>query len=194
MSLSSWFRDYVFIPLQFQVRSFGSVGLVGALVFTFVLVGMWHGAGPKYAVFGLIHGILVSYSTLTFAARTRVWRSLGVPQTGVKVVRTIVTFTVVSLTFVLFRAEDLSDAAWIYGTLVTWGEAPRQIPLAWPAALVMLLIVGDLVTAYGPKITAIPTFLRWTWYYAMSTCILVAFIGNELKSSSAVSHFIYFRF
>src|SRR5258708_4095303 len=56
ISLSSWFRDYVFTPLQFQARRQGVYGLAVALIFTFVLVGVWHGAGVNFALFGLIHG------------------------------------------------------------------------------------------------------------------------------------------
>src|SRR6185312_10875370 len=89
ISLSSWFRDYVFTPLQFQARRSGAAGLAMALVFTFVLVGIWHGAGLKFALFGLIHGALVAFSTLTFARRDRYWRSRGVPRPVLSVLRAV---------------------------------------------------------------------------------------------------------
>jgi hypothetical protein len=194
ISLSSWFRDYLFIPLQFQVRRRGAFGLIGALIFTFILVGVWHGAGIKYALFGLIHGILVAFSTLTFARRDEYWRSLGVPRLPLLIGRTLATFVIISLTFVLFRARDLSEAVWIYGALVTGAPGDRTISLRLPAVLIALLVTGDLLASRGKDLARLPFPARWAAYYVASASIIVVTIDHALQASPHVQQFIYFQF
>lgn len=194
ISLSSWFRDYVFIPLQFQARRLRKVGLAAALVFTFVLVGIWHGAGLKYAVFGLMHGILVAYSTLTFVARDKFLRRLGVPAVPLSIGRALITFSIVTLTFVLFRASGVSDALWIYGAILGGKSAAVTLPLLTPALLIAVLVVGDVLVAKGFDLTRLPTGCRWIFYYLISFGIISASVSHALRDSSHVQQFIYFKF
>ena len=194
ITLSSWFRDYVFIPLQFQIRRWGVLGLAGALIFTFILVGLWHGAGTKYALFGLIHGILVAFSTLTFARRDRFWRALGVPSGALALGRAVATFLVVSLTFVLFRAASLHDALWIYGMILEGPYAARTLPLILPALLISTLVVGDLMVASGRDLAHLPAPMRWPAYYSAFACIVVATVVHMLGASPHVEQFIYYKF
>lgn len=62
ISLSSYIKDYIFLPLCFSSRWRGTRhGIVISLLITFVIVGLWHGAGWNYVVFGLYHGLLVAF-------------------------------------------------------------------------------------------------------------------------------------
>lgn len=194
ISLSSWFRDYVFIPLQFQTRRWRAYGLAGALVFTFVLVGIWHGAGLNFALFGLIHGALVAFSTLTFARRDRYWRSRGVPRPVLSVLRAVTTFLIVSLTFVLFRAGGLQDALWIYGALVTGARGVITIAQTKPLIAIVLVIAYDLLVTWARDSKPLPPWLRWSCYYAAIACIITATINHVLQASPHVQQFIYFKF
>ena len=194
ISLSSWFRDYVFIPLQFQARRLRNVGLALALVFTFVLVGIWHGAGLKYAIFGLMHGILVAYSTLTFAKRDKFLRRIGVPGVPLSIARALATFSIVALTFVLFRASGVSDALWIYGAILRGKSAAVTLPVVMPALLIAMLVLGDVLVAKGFDLTRLPTGWRWTSYYLISFGIISAIVWQTLRDSSHVQQFIYFKF
>jgi len=119
ISLSSWFRDYVFTPLHLQWRNLGKFGLVSALIITFIIVGVWHGAGLKYAIFGLIHGVLVAGSTLTIKRRDKILKVLHVPKWLIVTSRTFITFAIVTLSFVLFRANDMPIIFTEYFYLVT---------------------------------------------------------------------------
>ena len=65
-----------------------------------------------------MHGILVAYSTLTFAKRDKFLRRLGVPAVPLSIGRALATFSIVTLTFVLFRASGVNDALWIYGAIL----------------------------------------------------------------------------
>jgi alginate O-acetyltransferase complex protein AlgI len=194
ISLSSWFRDYVFTPLQFQARRWGAYGLATALIFTFMLVGIWHGAGVQFAVFGLIHGALVAFSTLTFTRRDKYWRSLGIPLPLLMTGRAVSTFLIVSLSFVLFRAGSMSDAIWIYKAIFSGPAGARTVHTTMPGAVITLLIAGDLVASWGLDVGRFATWSRWVAYYAAVASIAVAIFHHALEASPYEQQFIYFKF
>jgi alginate O-acetyltransferase complex protein AlgI len=194
ISLSSWFRDYVFTPLQFQARRQGVYGLAVALTFTFVLVGVWHGAGVNFALFGLIHGALVAFSTLTFSRRDKYWRAHGVPSPLLVIGRAITTFSIVSLTFVLFRADGLRDALWIYRAMLLGTSMPRTIPLVVPGVLIALLVAGDFFVSLNVDLKRLSAWARWGVYYVASASVVWVAIDRVLRASSNVEQFIYFKF
>lgn len=195
ISLSSWFRDYVFVPLQFQWRRSGTVGLALALIITFTIVGIWHGSGWKYAIFGLMHGLLVSYSTLTFRIRDRAWRRSGVPMSLVSVWRAVATFSAITLTFVLFRADDVATAAWIYGRLFSSLVNVPTLPVAWPFALIALVIAGDLIAHHREKLLEeISPLKRWMLYHVATLTILSAMLLHFVQGAQHVRQFIYYKF
>jgi D-alanyl-lipoteichoic acid acyltransferase DltB (MBOAT superfamily) len=194
ISLSSWFRDYVFTPLQFQARRWGVHGLAGALVFTFILVGIWHGGGLKFAVFGLIHGVLVAYSTLTFARRDKYWRSVGIPGPMLFVGRAAATFLIVTATFVLFRAGSLSEAIWIYKAVITGTGGVRTVALTTPLIAILAVVTYDILATLVKDLKPFPSWLRLTGYYAAVSCIIAASINHALQASLHAQQFIYFKF
>jgi alginate O-acetyltransferase complex protein AlgI len=194
ISLSSWFRDYVFTPLQFEVRRWGAYGLAAALVLTFVLVGIWHGAGLKFALFGLMHGVLVAFSTLTFARRDKFWQSFGVSRSALFVGRAVATFLIVSLTFVMFRASSVPEALWIYDALFNWVGGTRTTAWTGPLVVIVLLVAYDLFARWGRDLDSLPSWLRWAAYYAAIASIIRAGSDHLLQDPSHVQQFIYFKF
>lgn len=194
ISLSSWFRDYVFTPLQFQARRWGAYGLATALIFTFMLVGIWHGAGVQFAVFGLIHGALVAFSTLTFTRRDKYWRSIGIPPTLLMIGRAVSTFLIVSLTFILFRAGSMSDAVWIYKTIFSGAAGSRTVHTTMPSVVIALLIAGDIAASRGVNAKGFASWSRWTAYYAAVACVVVAIFHHAIEASPYDQQFIYFKF
>ncbi len=100
MSLSSWLRDYVYIPLGGNRKGFVRQ-LVNVLI-VFVLCGMWHGSGVKFLIWGILHGL---YSVADHILAKK----------GVKILRSgwtgrIVTFCAVSFAWIFFRVDRMSDA------------------------------------------------------------------------------------
>ena len=114
ISLSSWVRDYIFVPLRTQWRHHPRVGLPAALMISIVTIGVWHGAKWGYLAFGLMHGTLVTTSTLTLQRRNVFWKSIGVKPEALYLPRMAVTFTLIMLVFVVFRANTMTDAFYIY--------------------------------------------------------------------------------
>lgn len=78
LSLSHWLRDYVYIPLGGSRR--GKVRTLLNLMLTFLVSGLWHGAGVCFLIWGALHGLYQVMGRLTGPARERAWRRLGVSQ------------------------------------------------------------------------------------------------------------------
>ena len=106
MSLSSWFRDYLFIPLGGSRR--GARRTVLNLVFVMALVGLWHGAGWTFVVWGLLHGF--------FLGSHAVLRRAGWTPSSVAVNRAV-TFLLVCAAFVIFRAPSLGVAGEVLSSM-----------------------------------------------------------------------------
>src|SRR5437764_3332875 len=102
MSLSSWFRDYLFIPLGGSRKGAGRT--VVNLVVTMFLAGLWHGAAWTFVVWGLVHGLALGVHG--------VLRSRGLTPRSV-IVNRVITFLYVVAAFVIFRAPNLHVAGHI---------------------------------------------------------------------------------
>jgi D-alanyl-lipoteichoic acid acyltransferase DltB (MBOAT superfamily) len=132
ISLSSWFRDYVYIPLGGNRE--GTFKMYRNLFITFIISGIWHGAAWTFVIWGALHGlgVLITRELEQSATyRERVPKFLK--QAGV--------FLFVSFTWIFFRAASLSDALLIVRRIFTAAWEDPQIP-----ALMLVLIA--LVWAY----------------------------------------------
>jgi alginate O-acetyltransferase complex protein AlgI len=121
ISLSSWVRDYIFSPLRMSWRRYSSLGMAAALLSSFLILGVWHGAKWGFLVFGAMHGLMVVVSTFTLSWRDKFWANVGVPNAALRVPRGIVTFLFVALAFVVFRADSLPQAMQIYQGIFSAG-------------------------------------------------------------------------
>ncbi len=111
ISLSSWLLDYVFKPLQLGLRDWRTWGTPAALVVTFLVSGLWHGASWTFIAWGLLHGTYLAVSVLYRPLQRRIHRTLrltGSPILGLAQVA--LTFHLVCLGWIFFRAPTLGDA------------------------------------------------------------------------------------
>jgi D-alanyl-lipoteichoic acid acyltransferase DltB (MBOAT superfamily) len=112
ISLSSWLLDHVFRPLQLGLRDWRTWGTPAALVVTFVVSGLWHGAGWTFLAWGLLHGIYLAASVLYRPLQRRWHRALRLDGSPLlRVAQVVLTFHLVCLGWILFRAPSLRDAA-----------------------------------------------------------------------------------
>ena len=131
ISFSRWILDYIFLPLQMQWRQWPRIGTAGALLITFLVSGIWHGAAWTFVIWGLLHGLgLVATRELERSAfyRKRVPRPLK--QAGV--------FVFVSFTWIFFRADSLSDALVIVQRIFTAAWRDPQMPALMIAGVVLV--------------------------------------------------------
>jgi len=211
ISFSRWILDYVFKPLQFSMRDWGNRGIAAALLVTFVVSGIWHGASWGFIVWGALHGIFMGVSVLLRPWQKKVHKALGVEKTTMlKVWQIGVTFNLVCFSWIFFRATTLSDAAYIISNQFAW-SSPAAMGIAtgewvkhnlfldqsWREVMVAVagLSVCTVVAVVKNKwSTDVTRFLgsqslmaRWALYYALLFALIV-FSVNEKGT------FIYYKF
>ncbi|WP_209330849.1 MBOAT family O-acyltransferase [Lunatimonas salinarum] len=191
ISLTTWLRDYLYIPLG---GGFTSNWLkVKNVLIVFMVSGIWHGANWTFVVFGLLHGMM--YLPILFKLQHRSHGTIGERIDRILVtdlVKMVFNFAFVCFTFIFFRSESLTDAlAYLHGML-SWKIL--AIPTASQAKLLTLiaLMMGvewlQRFKRHGLDLSGmrIPKPLRWTIY--ASLLLLLILFGREPQD------FLYFQF
>jgi alginate O-acetyltransferase complex protein AlgI len=190
ITLSRWLRDYVYIPLGGSRR--GEVGVAVSVMVTMLVGGLWHGAGWTFVAWGGLHGL--GQVLGRWRRRTRIARGLpSDPVSALAIARArILTFHLVCLGWVFFRAESFGSGFDVLGRLVSgWGaEAPLVTPL------VVLAIGGMLLLQNLPRTPAVRlqlVFSRAGPVLQGAACAIVLFAITAV-GPTGVAPFIYFRF
>lgn len=108
ISLTSWITKYVFYPLSFHFRKIKKIGLAIAILATFVVSGIWHGIGITFFVYALSHALYMIFGLFTKSFREKI--ASNVPNKLVTIAGILLTFNLVSLSFVYFRASGMEQA------------------------------------------------------------------------------------
>ena len=197
ISLSTWFRDYVFIPLGGS--RVGPWRLAANLMIVFLVSGLWHGANWTYIVWGGLHGGFMVAALTTVALRDRVWSSLGPMAVRVRpFLAGIVTFHLVTFAWIAFRATSLQDARTVVVRIFTWAESDQalsvrgfdSIELVLAIVFVLVLEVVQSVQERGSiaaALSRLPSAARLALYAALALVILLFGRFDERA-------FIYFQF
>lgn len=207
ISLSTWFRDYLYIPLGGNRK--GKMRKYINTMITFVLSGLWHGANWTYMVWGALHGAYQVTGEITTPIRDKVKKALRIKTESFsyKLGQGIITFLLVSFAWIFFRASNIKSAIDIIGRMITsFGPLPRPgealyaiglgvTELMVLAAAVFLLVVVDglqgLKIDIGGFVKKQQFWFRWVIYTCLVLLIIVFGIyGNNY----AQSQFIYFQF
>jgi len=120
ISLTTWFRDYAYLPIAYKFRPIYSFTIVALMVF--VLSGIWHGTSLNFIIWGGVHGVLYILGRLTAGYRRRLWRlafhsHLRLLQRGIQ---TTFVFLLVSLTWVFFAVPGIRNASGILRRIFSW--------------------------------------------------------------------------
>jgi alginate O-acetyltransferase complex protein AlgI len=190
MTLSRWFRDYVYIPIGGNRGTRARTSF--NLLFVFFLTGMWHGAAWTFILWGLYNGVVLVIERLSGVAR---W-----PDTRLTWVRRTITLLVVVLGWVLFRAATIGDAWRVYGAMVPvhFGAMTPAVQTALTREPVIALVVGMLTCLMPPTIVLGRVVLDGNWSgRALALRVgTLAFLPLAAISVAAgsFSPFLYFRF
>ena len=187
ISLSTWFKDYLYIPLG------GSRVKVSRYYFNifvvFLLSGLWHGANWTFVVWGLVHAIYMVLTDLKNKA-VRKWR-IPIPQgASIDLLRTLATFLLVTLAWIFFRASSFHQAIGIIGTIFSFSTAgPWTFGLNANETLVSLLLIAGLVLGeyYRPTIRI---SREWSYYATLSLLLFSCYLLGVFRQTQ----FIYFQF
>ena len=195
ISLSTWFRDYVYLPLGGRRVSDARAHL--NLLIVFILSGAWHGANWTFLAWGALHAVyMIAERLLSPAAAPPEHRSAL--HRWLAVVR---TFVLVNVGWVFFRAESISDAFVVFGRLFGgWGAIRAQISQAMLGVGLTELLLGfaSIALLLGVQIAGDHRTLRTVWFRApwfarwASIYVLVFFV--LLFGVFGRNEFIYFRF
>jgi alginate O-acetyltransferase complex protein AlgI len=180
MTLSSWFRDYLFIPLGGSRR--GTRRTVFNLVLTMFLVGLWHGAAWTFVVWGLVHGLyLGSHAVL---------RKKGLTQDST-VVNRLLTFAAVCAAFVIFRSPTLPVAGNVLSAMFGLHglDAPRLLHALLP--LRFALLIGGLLAFVNLAPNTWQIELKPRVWQGMAAGIAAAI---AVMTISQPHPFLYFQF
>ena len=151
ISLYTWFTDYLYTPLVIALRNYGKAGIVTALMTTFFLSGLWHGANWIFAIFGLLHGTALVYEMFTKKVRKKL--SKKIPTFLYRNMSILITFIVVNIIWIFFRANSVSDAILIVRHIFTlYHQAPFQTVVSDMIArtefVKFSLLVGVMMTVF----------------------------------------------
>ena len=198
ISLSTWFKDYVYIPLGGRRVSTGRYAL--NILITFGISGLWHGASWTYVWWGLLNGVYLIFGWLTKEWRDRFFSSIGLGEQTIvrKTIMWASTFVLTCVAWIVFRAKSLTDAWYVFGHLLQgWNIHQvkteqfllRQMPIAITAILVLetCQLWAQSGASVPFKFSKLPLTGRLAAYAAL--VLLVVMFGIYRKTQ-----FIYFQF
>jgi len=200
ISLSSWLKDYIYIPL-------GGNRVVKwrwyyNLFITFVLSGFWHGAAWTFVIWGAIHGIYLVAGAITANTRSRLTHALHLNKAPFlhKLIQVSITFSLITFAWIFFRSNSITDAWYIVTHLFTNFTETLTTPLLylgqsgtyfWITILTILIMESvHLIQRHGEirhMLSTRPLALRWGVYFFLIFSIV-------LFSYTEQYQFIYFQF
>lgn len=197
ISLSTWFRDYMYIPLGGS--RCGVERWILAVMVTFAVSGLWHGANWTYVVWGVLNGIYLLAGAATKEWRDRIFGLFGLRRENFirQGIMLATTFVLTSLGWIIFRARNVGDA-WYVITHFAYGWDFHQIrtdqfllrQMAVALASLVVLEVGQLWQgriSVPSLLVRLPMAPRWALYAAF---VLVVVMFGIYRNTQ----FIYFQF
>lgn len=186
ISLSTWFRDYLYIPLGGNRVKIPRWSINVLIVF--MISGLWHGASWTFVVWGALHGLMLlleRYFSMLFKFEIKKEWS------GLNVFLVIKTFVITSFIWIFFRAESFQKAKDMFRALThNQNVYPLQLDILMPVIFTALMIMFDLFlynSRFDSKLNTFKTPYRWAFYTVILFC-LMALSGTQKFT------FIYFQF
>lgn len=188
ITLTNWFRDYIYYPMGGNRAS--KVKWVTAVLVVFIVSGFWHGASWTFIVWGALHGVVTLVEKilrLDFNPTSK-WGRLA---------KGVITFSFVTLTWIFFRSPDFTIAREFFAGMVNqWNfplsplESLSHVSLAETFVYLLLFLVLDYFTRrqnFGTLMESKSRVLRWSLYFVLAFLILG-------RSGTDIQPFIYFQF
>jgi D-alanyl-lipoteichoic acid acyltransferase DltB (MBOAT superfamily) len=201
ISLSTWFRDYLYIPLGGNRVS--KPHWYANLLIVFLLSGLWHGASWNFIIWGALHGFYLVGALITAPLTPAVFRDNS--KLWVRVYNVLTVFALVCLAFVFFRAATLKDAVYIIGHMPDGLLSDVGAIVSTPGQVIALLHDRDwAIASAGVCVVQLvhllqgrcsgrawleekPVWLRWPVYVALV-------YGTLFLATPGSGQFIYFQF
>lgn len=207
ISLSSWFKDYLYIPLGGSRK--GKVRKYMNKMIVFLASGLWHGANWTFVIWGGLNGIYQVVGEALTPVRDKLVKILKLNRESIchKAVHVIVTFALIDFTWIFFRAQSYQEAVgiiksminvynpWVLldGSIYACGLSSKNYWLMWIS--IGILLVADIAKYKGIKIREVIVkqdyWFRWV-FIAFSVCFILLF--GVWGPAYNAANFIYFQF
>lgn len=204
ISLGGWFRDYLYFPLGGSRAS--TLKKYRNIMIVFMVSGLWHGASWNFLIWGFLHGIYQIIDLAITPQANKIYALLKINMTSLlyKTYKVVLTFTLVTIAWVFFRAESFADAMYIiqnsfvFNPEVLHNGALNELGLPWREFKIGLVAIAVLFAAnlLERKYNLLELLrkqhflVRWVYYIALLLYIL--FYGQYGGDEKAP--FIYFQF
>jgi len=209
ISLTTWFRTYIFLPMSFLIswnikservffiRTDLFIYIIASLV-TWCLTGLWHGANYTFIIWGMIHGFFLIIYKLQTKPRKRIFQKLGIniKNRSVIIVETLITLFIVIIAWIFFRADNLKEAILYLDGLFSKSliSIPQFRGRTMALISIIFVCIFFIIEWYGREQQyAIANLgsnwgkaLKYTFYYIV-IIIIIVYGGYEQQ-------FIYFQF
>lgn len=208
ISLSVWFRDYLYIPLGGNRR--GKVRKAVNLIIVFLLSGLWHGASWNYVVWGGIHGAYQIIADMFAGVKKSIYEKLNVKTEcfSWKLLQTITTFSLVVFAWIFFRANTLTDALrfikriivkptpWLLFNGGVYNLGLDRVEMNILVVAMMILFLVDLIRYRKKETLDVFLFNQNIWFewLVILVFIVMIFIFGKYGPTFDAQQFIYFQF
>ncbi len=190
ISLTTWFRDYLYFPMGGSRKGGGRTIL--NLFVVFAISGLWHGAGWTFIIWGLLNGLVLAVEFILSPVLRIINKGLGFTK---NLVRTVVTVTLFVLMGIFFRSQSIEQAKYIFSSIIHFkpgrlflGEPP--ITFAYYILALLVLFGTEYFEEYHPKIKLIRNnniVIRYSGYLLVIVLLIVTGVFSG-------ADFIYFQF
>ena len=191
ISLSNWLRDYIFYPTMRFLRTQAKNNRAWWLVWlpplvTMLVSGLWHGAGPKYIVWGLLHGVMLALASATGRWRKQTAERMGKAGWVFKLAQWVFTFHFLVLSWTFFYLKGVPTALDYLGRMAggIMQGTTLQTQAVWGAAVIVVLFIFIEALVYfevfRKRLENAPLLVRWGVYYFFIFAIM--FMGNFVGS------------
>jgi D-alanyl-lipoteichoic acid acyltransferase DltB (MBOAT superfamily) len=193
ISLTTWLTEYVFTPLSIKFRDLGKLGLIFSILINFTIIGIWHGANWCYIIFGFVHGCYFIPLIIkgTMSKKNKAIGGNGLPKLN-ELFNMFITYILVMLTFILFRAHDIKQAVSFYSALFSFSlfKSPTFFPISLLLFILSMLFIEwkNRNSNFGLSRFA----MNWPILLRLSLYMLVIIVIFE--NSGRAEQFIYFQF
>jgi D-alanyl-lipoteichoic acid acyltransferase DltB (MBOAT superfamily) len=200
ISLSTWFRDYVYIPLGGSRN--GKYKTYANLFIVFIVSGLWHGAAMTFVIWGAIHGVIIVIEKAFYKERKILFKKLNIQNNFAhKILFIPIIFVIVCFAWIFFRANSLADSLILINNIGKGSFKPTNIfelGLVKQELILSLITIVSLVTfEWINKKHSMQNLLlkqslpvRWSFYLIVVFIVLIFGVYGE----NQVSEFIYFQF
>jgi alginate O-acetyltransferase complex protein AlgI len=191
ITLTTWIRDYIYVPLSLNEKKLSTIAL--GPIYVFFVVGLWHGANWTYVIWGTLHGVYLAVERLLLPVSNFLAKKLGT--IFIKLLGFLLFFNAFTFANIFFRARSVTEAVFLLeqiftvpGTNLNPGLHPFEFQLLW------MVLGGSVLFEYSrrkwPAIDLLnfqQTWLRWTVYIVLGLMVWFLRIPEDVQ-------FIYFEF